>query len=131
MSEKKDHVRLSITVSEKRSVDIGDYEKVENFVSIGVERVVAGNKIIDINAQAATQIDVDAAGFRDTTTAILKKLDGIVKENLDKKEKRVRLLTAGCEGISFDSEKKAIQRKIVPEDYKYKNKFGKRHRLTD
>lgn len=119
--------RSKVSYWETRTINIGDYEKVECGLSISHSIIEPssgyGNKTIQLREGASTSID--KANVQDINS-VSNHLIKVVQAKLNAVEKIVRTQMAGWEGIGFDTEKKLLTREIIKqEDYKgaHKSKF--------
>lgn len=114
---------------ETRTINIGDYEKVENGLSIShtIIKPVSGhgNKKIEIREAAS----IDTSSLQDINL-VTNSLINLVNKKLDAREKVIRKQTAGWEGIGFDTEKKLVARGIINEK-DYSGAHADKFKLTD
>lgn len=121
-----DNKKPTVTYFEKRSINIGDYENVEFCLTLqGVQVKSSGfaNKKVEISAAENAPV-MDEAAVDETITQVVRK----VQTRLNGLEKKVRMQVADWQGMSFDTEAKAVKRKLIKEE-DYSNKFGDRFEL--
>ena len=117
----------TVSYFEKRTVNIGNYESVDFCLTISgvsVETKGFGNKSVSISAGEKQVVENT---IEETALALIKKVQKISNAI----ECKIRLQTADWAGIGFDTESKAVIRKVVPKDYEFENHFGKRMNLED
>jgi hypothetical protein len=116
----------TVTYFEKRSVNIGDYENIEFCLTLQGVQVKSkgfGNKTAEISAAENAPI-LDEAQVDMTIQTVVTK----VQSKLNSIEKKVRMQVADWQGIGFDTEAKAVKRKLIKQE-DYSNKYGDRFEL--
>lgn len=121
--------RSKISYWETRTINIGDYEKVECGLSISHSIIEPsggyGNKKLEIREGAS----IDAESVQDinkVSTYLIK----VVQKKLDGVEKKVRKQMANWNGINFDTEKKLVIREIIDES-EYSGAHKSKFELSD
>lgn len=120
-----DNKKPTVTYFEKRSINIGDYENVEFCLTLqGVQVKSKGvNRSVELSAAENAPV-MDEAAVDETITQVVRK----VQSRLNGLEKKVRMQVADWQGIGFDTEAKAVKRKLLKQE-EYSNKFGDRFEL--
>lgn len=121
--------RSKVSYWETRTINIGDYEKVECGLSISHSVIEPsggyGNKQISIKEAAS----IDAEDVQDINK-VANHLIKVVKAKLDAVEKNIRMQMRTWEGISFDTEKKLVQRDIIKMS-EYSGSHKKKFEISD
>ena len=121
--------RSKVSYWETRTINIGDYEKVECGLSISHSVVEPaggyGNKSISIKENAS----IDAENVQDINK-VSNHLIKVVKAKLDVVEKNIRMQMKSWDGIAFDTEKKLLQRGII-KDSEYSGAHKSKFEISD
>lgn len=121
--------KSKISYWETRTINIGDYEKVEGGLSVSHTIIVPksgyGNKKAEISEGAS----IDTSDLQNINL-VTNSLISLVGKKLDAREKHIRMQTATWEGIGFDTEKKLVARGIISEK-EYSGKHNDKFKITD
>jgi hypothetical protein len=127
--ENEDQLGVKINYWESRTINIGNYEKIDFgssvSLTVNVPKSGYGDKTVTIS-ESASITKKDAKNLAETS----KMLEAIVKTRLNTNEKKIRQKTKDWEGIGFNTEKKLLALGII-NDEEYTGSFDRRHELSD
>lgn len=120
----------SVTYFEKRSINIGDYENVEfclTLSGVDLKSKPFGNNSVEVSASDKASVTDDS---EEAVDEAIKQVIKKVQSHLNALEKKVRTQVSDWQGMGFDTEAKAVKRKVLKEEA-YTGSYAKRMYVED